>query len=39
MKNGYIIVTSTSVDVQEIVKSGGKKVRFTKLLFIEKILK
>ena len=26
MRNGYIIVTLTSVDIQEIVKNGGKVI-------------
>ena len=39
MRNGFIIDTLTSVDIEEIVKTGGKWLRFTKVLFIERILK
>ena len=39
MRNGYIIDTLTSLDIQEIVKVGGKVIEITKVLFIESILK
>ena len=37
MRNVYIIDTLTIVDVQEIIKIGGKVIELTKLLFIEDI--
>ena len=39
MRNGYNIDTITSVDIQEIVKNGGKSLKLTKVLFIVKLLK
>ena len=38
MRNGYIIATLTSVDIQEIVKIGGRVTEIDEL-FIEKFLK
>ena len=38
MRSGYIFDTSTSVDIREIVKIGGKQLKFTKVLYIEKNL-
>ena len=38
MRNGYTIDTLTSVDIQEIVKIGGEVSKYTKVLFIERIL-
>ena len=37
MRNGYVIETLTSVDIQEILKLGGKVID-TKALLIEKSL-
>ena len=39
MRNGFIIDTLTSIDIQKIVKIGGKVKRVMKVLFIEKTLK
>ena len=39
MRNGYLIDTLKSVNIQEIVKVGGKKLKFTKVLFIERTFK
>ena len=42
MRNGYITQVLTSVDIQEIVKIGGKVIeisRFMKVLYIEKVIK
>ena len=39
MRNGYIIDTLPSVDIQEIVKIGGKVIEIYEGLFIEKNLK
>ena len=39
MRNGFIIDTLTSVDIQEIVKIGGKVIRVTKVLIIEETLR
>ena len=39
MRNGYIIKHLTSVDIQEILKIGGRVEGSTKVLFIGKFLK
>ena len=39
MRNGYIIDTLTSVDIQELVKIGGRLLKITKVVTIEKILR
>ena len=39
MRNGYITDTLTSLDIQEIIEIGGKRLKSTKVFFIQKILK
>ena len=39
MRNGYIIDTLTSVDIKEIIRIGGKKLKYMKVLYIEKTLR
>ena len=39
MRNGYIIDTLTSVDIQEIVKNGGKVIEIYEGVFIKENFK